>query len=902
MTLRITRNVLGLVLLLFSGWASALGLGEIKVNSAMNEPMDAEIAILNLGDLTENEVKVKLAGAADFKRAGVERSFNLTDLKFALDLSRKSQPLIRVTSQKPIKEPYLDFLIEMRWTSGRMLREYTVLMDLPAFAMEKPTVKKVSATRSRSSAPVPSSRDTSAASSSPSTPSAAAPAPKAQAPAPAPVVAEPGTYTSADSYTVSAGDTLWAIASRHRPAGATVQQTIMAIYQSNPEAFINNNSNLVRKGAVLRLPDASEIQNLSHQQAANALKEHTNTWQSKTSSPSSSSAPEATVEAVAESADSVVPSTANTDSGRLRLSAAVDESENESASAGLDGGVGSGNGGELIENELAIAQEELERSVRENAALQQKLQMLEEQVSAMSRLVELEDSGLRGAQLATEVETGAEGALSELDGSADSIVSGEAVLSETTLPEALVPEVILPEAVLPEAISESEESAMAPPASEAESGLVASLLGTAKDLIDGVKGLLLPIGGGLLVLVGLIVMLLRRRGSADEVGFEMIEPALPEVVSVPTASSVTAEAPVAVTGESALSDDEIELDDEDLLFTQAIQNLTLDEDAGDLDLDESEHVDAVGEAEIYLSLGNYDTAVEILGKAVEGNPADMAAHLKLLEVYSEKKDESAFDAQAAMLAAVAAPEVMAEVDEMRAGVFGVAAVAAAEPQADYIELPEEDSDFDLDLDLGEVATTELEDSLELADSAETELADLDVSEFDMDASTELELPELDDATAVVSSTDVASNDLDMDGLNFDSLDMSVLDEPSVATTESTELTGSDDSDFDLDLDLGLDIDADELADITDSAADSSVDNSLEADADEAVVDGSMDLELGEGFDLLDGSDEIGTQLELAQAYVDMGDSEGAREILEHVSLSGNEIQQASAKNLLTKLG
>ena len=885
MTSRITTNVLGLVLLLFSGWASALGLGEIKMNSAMNEPMDAEIVILNLGDLTENEVQVKLAGAADFERAGVERLFSLTDLKFTLDLSKSSRPLIRVTSQKPIKEPYLDFLVDMRWTSGRMLREYTVLMDLPAFAMEKPAGKQVTATRSSSSAvtavPVPPSRGTSAASSSPSTPVAAAPAPKAQAPAP--VLAEPNTYTGPDSYTVSAGDTLWAIASRHRPAGATVQQTIMAIYQSNPAAFINNNSNLVRKGAVLRLPEASEIQNLSHQQAANELKEHTNTWQSETSSPVSSSEPEATVEAVAESSDSAGSSTSNTDSGRLRLSAAGDEGEG--AGIGGEGGAGSGNGRELIENDLAIAQEELERGSRENAELKQKLQMLEEQVSAMSRLVELEDSGLRGAQLATansddsvsdepvgdesEDEAGsfsfsdivadeqtAENAagsldetgateevgavLQEVEASADSIVSGETTLSEATLPEDISAPV----------------EPLAPPVIKAEPGLVAGL-------IESVKSLLLPIGAGLLVLVGLIVMLMRRRGSADadKVDLKMIEP--DDVLSGSKAESITTEPLVAVGAESSSIEDEIELDDEDLLFTQAIQNLNTD--VGDLDLDESDQIDAVGEAEIYLSLGNHDTAAEILVKAVERNPDDTAAQLKLLEIYGEKQDETAFDRQAAKLGAVAAPAVIAEVDRMRAEVFG--ATAAIEPEADYIELPEDD-DFSFDLDLRDTATTELEDSLELPDSGETDLVELDMPELDMDS---LE-------TGILGSV--------------------------VSATEATGSVGDDGGDFDLGLDL--DFDLDEVTETADSAGaglvESTVGDSLEADADEAAVDGSMDLDLGEGFDLLDGSDEIGTQLELAQAYVDMGDSEGAREILEHVSLSGNEVQQASAKNLLAKLG
>ena len=861
MTLRTSTNVLGLVLLLFSGFACALGLGEIKMNSSMNEPMDAEIAILNLGDLTENEVQVKLASAEDFQRAGVERIFGLVDLKFTLDLSNRARPLIRVSSQKSIKEPYLDFLIEMCWTSGRMLREYTVLMDLPVFAMEKPEGKKVSATRSSSSTavPVPSSRDAlEPLVAEPSTtikPLAQAPVAAeeaviektsaeealaekalaeeaAETAVPAP---EPEPYTRPDSYTVGSGDTLWAIASRHRPEGATVQQTIVAIYENNPDAFIGNNANLVRKGAVLRLPDADAIQNVSHQTAVSTLKQQASTWQSD----APAMTPEATVEAVSDaSVEQEIASPANTDSGRLRLSAGLEDGEG--SSAGSEGGTGSGDGRELLENDLAITQEELERTTRENAELKQKLEMLEEQVDAMSRLVELEDSGLRGAQLTAEsaeklaeepldeAESEATGSFSFSDIVADDqtenetatevskITSSDSMLEEIdsdTLEtdegagtdESFAAETAVSGDTTLEEVSDTEpvviEPVAAPEAPVIEESLVAKLMGFAESVLERIKGLLLPIGAGLLVLVGLVVMLKRRRGSANETDIGMIEPdqVLADSITSPAAAESTPETASA----APLAEDDIELDAEDLLFAQAAQSLN--EDVGDLDIDESEKVDAVGEAEIYLSLGNYETAAEILTKSLDRDPDDTAAHLKLLEIYSEQKDESAFDEQASKLQAVADASVLGEVKRMRAAAFG--AVVESEPQADYIEMPDgDDFSFDLEDTAADTAVAELE-------------AELDLPDLDLD----LEMEEALEPEVAVES---------------------VAAESTVADESSITSSGGEDIEFDLDLDLD-DLDLDSTADdlsADDLAADSSV-----ASIDSTVAEAGLDLDLGEGF-------------------------------------------------------
>lgn len=928
MTLRTSKSLLGLTLLLFSGFASALGLGGIKMNSAMNEPMDAEVEILNLGDLTENEIQVKLASAEDFQKAGVERPFHLVGLRFNLDFSNKSRPLIRISSQKAVKEPYLNFLLEMRWSSGRMLREFTVLMDLPAFAREKPVGKPVTATRSTSSKvtskPVPTNRGTS---SETLQSSQLASSQEVEQPS----VSQSSTAENtinADHYTVKAGDTLWAIAAGMRPEGATVQQTIMAIYETNPDAFINSNANLLRKGAVLRAPEKDEVLGVSHQRALSDLNQHGRAWQANTSS----SAQEATVEAIAPTDEAVTSSNEKDEGGRLHLSAAVEGDKNTNPVASLNqGSAGVGSGSELIENDLAIAQEELERAQRENTELEEKVRMLEEQVKTMSRLIELEDSGLRAAQLAAESQ-GEEPAQQEETFSFSDIVAGDSAPAEaeevtgetgilesnessvvfqeinleeeaeTTVPGETDEQAIVEEELEAKSVSDNKLSTVAEPsAGNQQSGWLTGL-------VDSLKSFLLPLGGALLVLVGLIVLLKLRRSDIDE--SEMKDSG---TTARTHSEESLAQPQVAASGDVASIEDEIELDEEDLLFAEATHSHAA---GGDFDIDESDKVDVVGEADIYLSLGNHETAIGILLKALDQHPDDSAARVKLLEIYGEQKDEVAFDDQLTALQDVANDEVKQEASRMRAAFFGASAPSPVE--TDYIELPGEDisvdelasEDFDLDLE-SSIDVTEAVDELGVDLESDFDLDDLDLSPelelSDSELSPDNEIADLDSETATEPEKGGDGFDLDLDlSSEPDSLDSeSVLADKNVNVDQqtATEPVGDD-----LDLDLDLDLSGEEaelfeestLPESDELSLDSGTGEVHQAEA-ESSAELDLDLDLGEGFDLPDDSDELGTQLELAQAYFDMGDQEGAREILEYVSSNGNAEQQTTAQDLLSKL-
>ncbi len=116
-----------------SGFANALGLGELAVKSSLNQPLEAEITLLEVRDLTSANIKTRLASAEDFTKAGVERQFFLTGLTFTPMVGVDGKSVIRVTSAKPVKEPYLNFLVEVLWPNGRLLREYTLLLNPPLY-------------------------------------------------------------------------------------------------------------------------------------------------------------------------------------------------------------------------------------------------------------------------------------------------------------------------------------------------------------------------------------------------------------------------------------------------------------------------------------------------------------------------------------------------------------------------------------------------------------------------------------------------------------------------------------------------------------------------------------------------------------------------------------------------
>ncbi|MBV4492441.1 FimV/HubP family polar landmark protein [Pseudomonas oryzicola] len=231
--LRIRKLVLAMAAAsaLSSGMANALGLGELTLKSAQNQPLDAEIELLDVRDLTAAEVAPSLAPPEEFSKAGVALPPYLEDLTFTPVINPNGRSVLRVTSSQPLPGPVVKFLVQVMWPQGRLLRDYSVLLDQAKAQGDKPAAGNV-----------------------------------------APAV------TAAGSYTTQRRDTLWQIAARNTQGGGSIQQTMIAIQALNPDAFIGNNINQLKVGQVLRLPDQQQIQSIAQSEATREVAEQYAAW------------------------------------------------------------------------------------------------------------------------------------------------------------------------------------------------------------------------------------------------------------------------------------------------------------------------------------------------------------------------------------------------------------------------------------------------------------------------------------------------------------------------------------------------------------------------------------------------------------------------------------------------
>lgn len=224
---------------LYAGVAGALGLGEIQLESALNQPLNAIIELQGSEGLGPDDVIVRLAQTSDFDNAGIDKPYFLNDLRFT-PVVQNRRLTVQVRSTQPVREPYLNFLVELRRPSGRMLREYTVLLDPPLYSAGQ-------------SAPV----ERAPVAAAPSAPAAASPSP---VPRRQVVLPNLTPQPDADQYTTVAGDSLWAIAERSRPAASvSVQATMTAIHALNQQAFVGGDINRLKVGQALVLPTAGQL-------------------------------------------------------------------------------------------------------------------------------------------------------------------------------------------------------------------------------------------------------------------------------------------------------------------------------------------------------------------------------------------------------------------------------------------------------------------------------------------------------------------------------------------------------------------------------------------------------------------------------------------------------------------
>ncbi|RRJ84926.1 peptigoglycan-binding protein LysM [Aestuariirhabdus litorea] len=819
-------------------------MGEINLRSALNQPLNAEIELIELKGLGQNEVLPSLASREDFTLAGVERDFFLTDLKFATVVRPNGTAYVQVTSRKPVREPYLNFLVELHWPNGRLLREYTLLLDPPTFTEEVPA--PVAPPAAEKVEPVASSRPV--APVAPAKPRAEAPAPT---PAPQPRVerAEVGGGT----YTTSSNDTLWEIATRHRPSSdVSVQQTMMAIQQVNPDAFINQNINLLKKGQVLRLPTREETLQLTQRQAIAEVSLQNQQWRDQRNL---GAAPldAARRDAVEE------PAGPTSSEGTLRLASA---SETGTTTSGSDNGSSTSAADlEALQNELAINQEKLEKAVRESGEVSSQLAELEGQVETLQRLLSLKDEQLAAlqAQLAAKGEAPAEVDYNYAEEKpAPEADGGQVVAEESAEAPAVMP--AKPEPAAQPKPEPKPEAAKPAPVKPAPAPVVEE-----PSLLDEIlqNPIYMAAGGGVLVLLLALLLLSRRRSGATEPESDF-EPG-DELVDEEPKAAFEADLPQDEVG-PAEQDDELSLEGEG---EEVAERTT------------AQTSDAIGEADIYIAYGRYNQAVDLLTNAIEQEPGRADLRVKLLEAYAEMKDAESFVKQENELSALGDSIAMQEAESLKAK-FPAGALAAVGAVAASAM-----SELDVD-DLDEALSM---DELGSADEA----VEFSLDDLELDAPADTDSSGVEDAEVENRSDDDDFMNLAGDADASEALEFD-LDEGSLELAEDLVDSG-DDLDADLDQALGsdLDVELDELDEVDDTEFelddDLSLDSELEDELQQAAMDSAaepageleLDAELDDveledfGFDMEEDSTE-GSELELDDEFDLSLDDEADQEV------------------------
>lgn len=986
--LRVRKLVLAIAAAsaLTSGVANALGLGEVTLRSSLNQPLDAEIELLEVRDLASAEVKPNLASAEDFSKAGVDRQYFLQDLKFTPVLKPNGRSVIRVTSSKPVREPYLNFLVEVLWPNGRLLREYTLLLDPPLYS---PQAAAAVAPRIPVAAPAPAPRPAVAPAPAPvrSTPAAPA-AVRPSAPAAAPAAAP---RARANEYRTTSRDTLWEIAERTRASGS-VHQAMLAIQDLNPDAFVDGNINRLKSGQVLRLPDEKQIASRTQAEAIAQVQAQNTAWREGRSLAGEG---KRQLDATKRSSAGNAPEKVETQDSLRLVSAASGK-----ASSGSDKGA---NGeSKALSDKLAVTQESLDLARRENDELKSRMTDLQSQMDKLQRLIQLKDSQLAKLQAdmagqgkqapAAPAEAPAAAAPAKpADAPAQPAPAAPEAPATAAAPAPAQPAAAQPapaQAAAPAASAPVQPAAPAPapaqpvapapapaaaqpakPAEPAKPAAPAKPVQTApaapvveppqSSIIDDVLAnpmLLLMAGGSALVALLVLLMVLSRRNALKEAELQDSLAAQDDENTFADDLDLKDDSFAAFPGPEL---DSAVADEPEAVPARAEERVT------------SQTSDVISEADIYIAYGRFNQAAELLQAAINEEPHRSDLRLKLMEVHAELGDREGFARQESELREIGGAG--SDIEQLKAkypamGAAAVAATAAAGLAAaddldsfslddltlddvpasapvasgadldDAFDLSLDDLGSELDLEVAEEKPAAIQpeaapanelslDDLEFEALAAPAKAETDL-DFDLDIGGGDQLLTGDESLGL--SDDLADFSLDLEPtaqpasadeddflLSLDSeLDAPLADEPVAPTVEEAS-AGLPDLPADFDLSLPDEPVAEPVADNDSFAAQldevtaeldqlsESLQKAPESDPVAVLEDEASDLGLGldeeDDFDFLSGTDETATKLDLARAYIDMGDTEGARDILDEVLSEGNDTQQQEARELIARL-
>ncbi|MBC7502738.1 MAG: LysM peptidoglycan-binding domain-containing protein [Herminiimonas sp.] len=966
--------------------ADAAGLGKLTVLSSLGQPLNAEIELTAVSKDEAGSLVPKLASADAFRQANIDLNPALFTLRFAIE-QRSGRQIIRVTSAQPINEPFVDLLLELGGANGRLLREYTFLLDpadmrsaqapqvaAPVAVRPAQTARTLPAqdagTRNdRAAVPAPS---TQARNDRPATADRAPAAPVAPVERatrqPAPAAARPNNNSG--EYRVRNGDSLSKIAGQLKPEGVSLDQMLVALYRANPDSFGGNNMNRLRAGQILSVPDAGVAAGIANPEARGVIIAQAadfNAYRNKLAGQVATAAPQKSADTSQSATGKITakieekPTAANEARDKLQLSKA----------GGADTGKGS---------TISAGSEDKIASDKAAAEASARVKALEKNVNDLQNLLALKNKDMAEQQNRASVAT-APAAKPETTAPVASVtkppVAAPAANAAQATPAASAPTVVaivtsdkpVP-AVVPPILPKSAAPAIVPPVAGApvvpkpvlpkpmpvpadEPGLFDDPLGN--PIVLGAGALLVALLGGAALISA------RRKKKAAQFQDSIIAD-----------SSLKANSLFGSTGGQSVD------------TNNSVFNSSFSPSVSQLD---SNEVDPVAEADVYIAYGRDAQAEEILKEALRTQPERNAVRLKLLEIYANRKDTRTFetvaselygttkgqgedwlaaatmglaldpsnpmyasgnppDAPAVQLAKMTAPtQPLDEPDDLEAllastqadtklslesgstlehsSYFGNTTLAAEAPMIAPMIPPAADLTPLPVLDIEPPATKPVDEKPHdkpISDGLDFDLAGLGFDDVATVAPvTKANPPSLDKPAPVIHAPMAG-----MDGLDFDFLDDlsatktvgarppdTVTEVPMTAKMESAPLLLTDDDDLMsglpniaaptvasrppvADSHDAMDFD---LSDIT-LELDPAVEHAHRAEAGVPVLDHVDDV-VEETYS---NAAEMSTKLDLALAYQEIGDKEGARELLDEVVKGGTSDQADRARGLLSKLG
>lgn len=920
----------------FSGYAA--GLGRLNVNSGLGEPLKAEIELLSV---TPDELSTLVAAIASeeaYAAQGVTRLGIHNNIQVEVSKNTSGSPILKLRSTLPISDPYLDMLIQVDWASGRLQREYTVLLDPPGYRPAPESTLPMAVAPATTTAP---------ANATPRYPSEASTttSKKSKKTRKAPIAAE-AIAESTDGYEIKTerGDTLGAIAKAMQMEGVSLDQMLVGLYEHNKSAFEGNNINRLKVGQILRVPSKEVLIGIDRQEARQAVKVHSENWTAYRNNLAG---------LVTES-----PAMAETEQKQAtsgKIGAAEDKAAVVKAgpqdvvklSAGeRDPAKGTTNSVKEFESKIIALQEETTAREKALKEAQERTAALEKQIQDMQKLLALKSQAMTDAQKnaeATAKDTPAVTAPIPAAQPTESVNTSETPAATSTQP------VTPMEAPVP---SKPKKAAppQTPPAPEED------FLTTINNMIDLT---ILAAIAGIALLAGMWVFL-RNKRRRDLDSFER---------GILTSGGLRANTVFGNTTGTASTSDTSFLTD----FAQSADGSMID----------TNDVDPIAEAEVYMAYGRDAQAEEILKDAISKEPKRYELHLKLLEMYAARKDTSAFEAIAGELYTTLGADDPTWIKVAEMGhtmepenplydVSNVVANTVAATQmlnADFANIPVK-TDADLDFSLGDEDTfaadkqgdagnavmqgfstapeTESELSFDLgsfepAPTSEANMTaagefkpeevkpeevkqvaadntlDFDLGSFDLNTETTQEDASMKTMDSMAAFNMPESNEISFEAPSFEmpaptnesavdesfsmefNLPESSVDQPMGGNTLndlSFELSDTESGNIE-DQEISFDLPA--LEEEPAESANSFDLSNISLELNDAPMSGAAPELQDAGALAAPESADVDIKLDLVAAYLDMNDTEGARELLEEVLKGGGPQQQAKARDLLATL-